>query len=201
MTVIFVVDATGKVDEPEGREVVAPGIRAGRRSRPSGNGGSSRDSRAASASAARCACRSASRRAEAGTVMTCTPAAPEPAPSIASSPARLVGVPAACRPAPSPSPLLLGAAASCRRRRRTEKKEKTEKWIDPQIDPTLAEAYAVPKGDVAEIWDNPVFKRQFVGGLRRELGRRAEGQPRRGQGPREDPSDDGERPRGAPRRR
>jgi tetratricopeptide (TPR) repeat protein len=45
-----------------------------------------------------------------------------------------------------------------------KEKEKTEKWVDPQVDPKLAEEYAIPKGDLAEVWDNPVFKRQFVSG-------------------------------------
>jgi tetratricopeptide (TPR) repeat protein len=42
--------------------------------------------------------------------------------------------------------------------------EKTEKWVEPQVDPAMAESYATPKGDVTEVWDDPVFKRQFVAG-------------------------------------
>jgi tetratricopeptide (TPR) repeat protein len=42
--------------------------------------------------------------------------------------------------------------------------EKTEKWSEPEIDPALAESRAVPKGDVADLWNDPVFKRQFVAG-------------------------------------
>ena len=45
-----------------------------------------------------------------------------------------------------------------------EKTEKTEKWTEPQVEPAQAESYAIPQGDVTEIWDDPVFKRQFVAG-------------------------------------
>src|SRR4029078_6944115 len=45
-----------------------------------------------------------------------------------------------------------------------KKKEKTEKWTEPQVDAAHAESYALPQGDVAEMWDTPFFKRQFVAG-------------------------------------
>lgn len=45
-----------------------------------------------------------------------------------------------------------------------DKTAKTEKWVEPDIDPSVAEAYALPQGDIEQMWDNPVFKRQFVAG-------------------------------------
>jgi tetratricopeptide (TPR) repeat protein len=41
---------------------------------------------------------------------------------------------------------------------------KTEKWTEPDVDPALAERYAIPQGDVEQLWNDPVFRRQFVAG-------------------------------------
>ena len=67
-----------------------------------------------------------------------------------------------CRDRGHPPPRRLPSRAGARRG--SEEEGEDREVDEPQVDAAHAESYAIPQGDITEIWNNPVFKRQFVAG-------------------------------------